>query len=141
MEIAPLVGQSRSWIPRHASSEDIPRTDQSRDAGGGWFIRGFHRRLPLEGSDIFIVVFSIVYGPYFASIETGGLPSLSFVMPAPFSLILVSLDDIQAHLENPFDPIGVDDIEIHADRLVRRLEELEQPAEHPPRAQKPEFVS
>jgi hypothetical protein len=72
-------------------------------------------------SDFFIVVLPIAYGPYFASVSTGNNPSLIFVMPILFSLILVSLDNIQAHLENPFDQIGEDDIQINSDRFVARL--------------------
>ena len=39
-------------------------------------------------------------------------------------MILVSLDNIQSHLENPFDQIGDDDISINAERFVERLENL-----------------
>ena len=35
---------------------------------------------------------------------------------------LKSLDNIQEHLESPFDQIGEDDIFIHAERFVERLE-------------------
>jgi len=38
------------------------------------------------------------------------------------SLILVSLDNIQDHLENPFDQIGEDDVAINAEKFVQRLE-------------------
>ena len=33
-----------------------------------------------------------------------------YVIPVLFNTILVSLDNIQEHLENPFDQIGEDDI-------------------------------
>ena len=33
-------------------------------------------------------------------------------MPLLFSFILVSLDNIQMHLENPFDQVGEDDIKL-----------------------------
>lgn len=45
-----------------------------------------------------------------------------YVMPVLFTTILVSLDNIQAHLENPFDPIGEDDIVINAEKCVERLD-------------------
>jgi len=38
-----------------------------------------------------------------------------------FTAILVSLDNIREHLENPFDPIGEDDIVINAEKFVDRL--------------------
>ena len=43
-------------------------------------------------------------------------------MPVRFTTILVSLDNIQEHLENPFDQIGEDDIAINAEKFVERLE-------------------
>jgi len=43
-------------------------------------------------------------------------------MPVLFAVILVSLENIQAHLENPFDQIGEDDIIINAEKFVERLE-------------------
>ena len=38
------------------------------------------------------------------------------------SLVLVGLDNIQDHLENPFDGIGADDVAINAEKFVERLE-------------------
>jgi hypothetical protein len=45
-----------------------------------------------------------------------------YVMPVLFTTILVSLDNIQAHFLNPFDPIGEDGIVINAEEFVERLE-------------------
>jgi len=72
-------------------------------------------------SDIFILVLPILYGPYFAHLATEYSPGLEFLMPVLFSLILVGLDNIQDHLENPFDQIGEDDISINAEKFVERL--------------------
>jgi hypothetical protein len=47
---------------------------------------------------------------------------VEFVMPVLMSLILVGLDNIQDHLENPFDQIGEDDIVFNAEKFVERLE-------------------
>ncbi len=44
-----------------------------------------------------------------------------FLLPVLFSIILVGLDSIQAHLENPFDQIGEDDITINAEKFIERL--------------------
>ena len=43
-------------------------------------------------------------------------------MPVLFALVLVSLDNIQEHLENPFDQIGQDDVSINAEKFVDRLQ-------------------
>jgi len=75
-------------------------------------------------SDFFIVLLPVAYGPYFAGLATNEIPLLNYVMPVLFTLILVSLDNIQAHLENPFDQIGVDDVSINAEKFVARLDEL-----------------
>ena len=48
-------------------------------------------------------------------------PSLEYVMPVLYSFILVSLDNIQDHLENPFDDVGEDDINIDANETVALL--------------------
>jgi len=75
-------------------------------------------------SDVFIVLLPIIYGPYFASVAEESSRFLVFVLPILFSLILVSLDNIQAHLENPFDQVGEDDIRFNVERFVDRLADL-----------------
>ena len=72
-------------------------------------------------SDFFIKVLPPLYGPYFAYIAIDFSPSLTYVMPVLFALVLVSLDNIQEHLENPFDQIGQDDVLINAEKFVDRL--------------------
>jgi hypothetical protein len=63
-------------------------------------------------SKVFIYVFPIIYGPYFASTFHDFSAHLEYVMPVLYSFILVSLDNIQDHLEHPFDEVGEDDIHI-----------------------------
>ena len=63
-------------------------------------------------SKVFIYIFPIIYGPYFASTFHDFSADLEYVMPVLYSFILVSLDNIQDHLEHPFDEIGEDDIRI-----------------------------
>ncbi len=72
-------------------------------------------------SKVFIYIFPIIYGPYFASTFHDFSASLEYVMPVLYSFILVSLDNIQDHLENPFDQIGEDDIQIDAEETGRLL--------------------
>ncbi|MEY4929419.1 MAG: hypothetical protein RI909_143 [Bacteroidota bacterium] len=72
-------------------------------------------------SKVFIYVFPIIYGPYFASMVKEFSLSLEYVMPVLYSFILVSLDNIQDHLENPFDDVGEDDIKIDAEETAKLL--------------------
>jgi predicted membrane chloride channel (bestrophin family) len=79
-------------------------------------------------SKIFVHTLPIVYGPYFAFqakdmvLENGWNPYLGLVMPILFSVVLISLDNIQDHLENPFDLVGEDDVKINAEKFVDRLD-------------------
>jgi hypothetical protein len=72
-------------------------------------------------SKVFLYIFPIVYGPYFASTVADYSASLEYVMPVLYSFILVSLDNIQDHLENPFDEVGEDDIIIEAEETTQLL--------------------
>jgi predicted membrane chloride channel (bestrophin family) len=72
-------------------------------------------------SEFFILLLSILYGPYFAYQAVEFSPDLFFIMPALFALILVGLANIQDHLENPFDQIGQDDVAIDPDHFLKSL--------------------
>lgn len=72
-------------------------------------------------SDFFITILPPLYGPYFAQISAEFSIGLTYVMPVLFALILVSLDNIQEHLENPFDQVGQDDVMINAEKFIDRL--------------------
>jgi len=69
-------------------------------------------------SRLFIIITPIIYAPYFAFIGKNINLILAMVNPFLFSIVLVGLDNIQDHLENPFDQIGEDDIKIHAEKLI-----------------------
>lgn len=73
-------------------------------------------------SDIFIVLLPIIYGPHFAESVTSYSYGLQFAVPVMFSVILVALDNIQSHLENPFDQDGEDDVHINVDKFIRNLD-------------------
>ena len=47
---------------------------------------------------------------------------MTIIYKTLLSIILVSLDNIQDHLENPFDQIGEDDVMINAEKFVSLLE-------------------
>jgi hypothetical protein len=72
-------------------------------------------------SKVFIYVFPIIYGPYFASTFHDFSAHLEYVMPVLYSFILVSLDNIQDHLEHPFDEVGEDDIRIDEGEIVAHM--------------------
>ncbi len=42
-------------------------------------------------------------------------------MPILFSVVLVSLENIQDHLEDPFDLVGEDDVIINVEKFIARL--------------------
>jgi hypothetical protein len=73
-------------------------------------------------SDFFVSVLPVLYGPYFVAISKDYSSGLVYAMPVLFTVILVSLDNIQEHLENPFDQIGEDDIVINAEKFMKRLD-------------------
>lgn len=72
-------------------------------------------------SKVFIYVFPIIYGPYFANSFHTYSAQLVYVMPILYSFILVSLDNIQDHLENPYDAVGEDDIDINSNETIALL--------------------
>mgnify|MGYP000170553270 CR=1 FL=1 len=72
-------------------------------------------------STVFISLLPILYGPYFAHEALQYSPYVTYVMPVLFALVLVSLSNIQDHLENPFDGIGEDDISINVEQFIARL--------------------
>jgi hypothetical protein len=73
-------------------------------------------------SKVFIYVFPVIYGPYFASTFHDFSAHLEYVMPVLYSFILVSLDNIQDHLEHPFDEVGEDDIRIDENDIIAHME-------------------
>lgn len=73
-------------------------------------------------SKVFIYIFPIIYGPYFASTFKDYSAHLEYVMPILYSFILVSLDNIQDHLENPFDDVGEDDIRIEEQEIITLMQ-------------------
>ncbi len=73
-------------------------------------------------SKIFISLLPIIYGPYFAYITVGKPLVMAMILPILFSITLVSLDNIQEHLENPFDQIGEDDIKLNFKKFYNSLD-------------------
>ncbi len=80
----------------------------------------FYYRTPITlraYSKIFIYFFPILYGPYSASTFSDYSHGIAYIIAVLYSVILVSLDNLQEHLENPFDQVGEDDIKFEVDEL------------------------
>lgn len=75
-------------------------------------------------SKVFIYTFPILYGPYFASVSAHYSPYLEYTMPIVFSFILVSLDNIQSHLEDPFDQVGEDDVVFDVEEFSALIDQI-----------------
>lgn len=81
-------------------------------------------------SKFFIFSFPVLFAPFFAaSIHLFSYELFTYFVPAMYSFILISLINIQEHMEDPFDGIGEDDIKIGAERFDNLLFELD--ANHP----------
>lgn len=77
-------------------------------------IRLYRTPLSLRAySSIFLNSFPILFAPYFAYISDDSTYTvIGYLVAAFYSLVLVSLDNIQEDLENPFDQIGADDLKL-----------------------------
>jgi len=72
-------------------------------------------------SKVFIFSFPILYAPYFVYHAQEFTEGLQYFTPIIFSFILVSLNNIQDHLENPFDQVGEDDIHFRFEEFKKML--------------------
>lgn len=63
-------------------------------------------------SRVFLNLFPVAFGPYFATLNTESLPLVGYFVALLYAAVLVSLDNIQEHLEDPFDELGSDDIRL-----------------------------
>ena len=64
-------------------------------------------------SSVFLNSFPILFAPYFAFIShDSSYTAIGYLVAAFYSLVLVSLDNIQEDLENPYDQIGADDLKL-----------------------------
>ena len=72
-------------------------------------------------SNLFIKIIPIIYGPYFAYKAEAMYGHFEYVIPVLLAMILVSLDNIQEHLENPFDQVGEDDISFNVKKFIGNL--------------------
>ena len=77
-------------------------------------------------SRAFIYTFPILFSPFFAStLSTFSIPIITYFIPVVYAFILISLINIQDHMEDPFDGIGEDDIKLEPERFAGLLNGLE----------------
>lgn len=72
-------------------------------------------------SKFFIYTFPIIYGPYFAYHYDNYSYGLSYGAALLFCFMLVGLENIQEHLEDPFDQVGEDDIRIDEEEFSSHI--------------------
>ena len=63
-------------------------------------------------SRVFLNLFPIAFGPYFASLNCETFPIVGYFVAVLYALVLVTLDNLQEDLEDPFDKLGADDIRL-----------------------------
>jgi len=63
-------------------------------------------------SHVFLNSFPIMFAPYFAYLSDESYAIAGYLVAVFYGLVLVSLDNIQEDLENPFDQVGVDDLKL-----------------------------
>jgi predicted membrane chloride channel (bestrophin family) len=63
-------------------------------------------------SQVFLNIFPILYAPYFAEMCNTTFTSVGYGVAVIYSLVLVSLDNIQEDLESPYDEVGADDVNL-----------------------------
>lgn len=73
-------------------------------------------------SKFFIYTILIVLWPYFALLAENQILWLAFIKPILFAMVFTGLDNIQEHLENPFDQIWEDDIKINPSKFKNTLD-------------------
>lgn len=82
-------------------------------------------------SRVFLNTFPVLFGPYFAHLSNESSLAVGYGVAAVYAVVLVSLDNIQDALENPFDTIGEDDVNLDVAAELRALVEVE---DEPPSA-------
>jgi hypothetical protein len=71
---------------------------------------------------LFLIALPVLCGPYFIHLAEGVPTGWTYLMAVVTSLVLVSLDNIQDQLENPFDQVGEDDVVINVEKFAETLE-------------------
>jgi len=72
-------------------------------------------------SHVFLNTFPVLFAPYFAYLSDEDNLSVGFLVAVFYSLVLVSLDNIQEDLESPYDQIGEDDLNLNVADVYNRI--------------------
>ncbi|NQT72935.1 MAG: hypothetical protein HQ553_09210 [Chloroflexi bacterium] len=72
-------------------------------------------------SHVFLNTFPVLFAPYFANLSNEHNLSVGYLVAVFYSLILVSLDNIQEDLESPYDQIGADDLNLDVVDVYNRI--------------------
>jgi predicted membrane chloride channel (bestrophin family) len=66
-------------------------------------------------SRVFLNLFPIAFGPYFAALcyKSELFPMVGYMVAILYSLVLVTLDNLQEDLEDPYDDVGTDDVKLN----------------------------
>ena len=83
-------------------------------------------------SQIFLNIFPILYAPYFASLGNKSYEIIGYGVAIMYSIVLVSLDNIQEDLESPYDEIGADDVNLDVMDEYMQIMDLEKDTERIP---------
>lgn len=85
-----------------------------------------HYRTPIAlraYSRVFLNLFPIAFGPYFAYLcsEAETFPYVGYMVAVLYSLVLVTLDNLQEDLEDPYDELGADDVSLDVTDAYNRV--------------------
>lgn len=72
-------------------------------------------------SRIFLNSFPVLYGPYFAYLAVESTVAVGYVVALIYSLVLVSLDNIQEALEVPYGTVDEDDVDMDVTLHMRHI--------------------
>ncbi|MEM7403494.1 MAG: hypothetical protein AAF310_05775 [Myxococcota bacterium] len=76
-------------------------------------IASYHTPATLRAySRIFLMAFPVLFSPYFANINLANSWVSGYLVAFIYSTVVVSLNNIQDHLENPYDGVGLDDLRL-----------------------------
>jgi len=85
-----------------------------------------HYRTPISlraYSRVFLNLFPIAFGPYFAFLcsEAETFPYVGYMVAVLYSLVLVTLDNLQEDLEDPYDELGADDVKLDVNDSYKQV--------------------
>ncbi len=72
-------------------------------------------------SRVFLNGFPVLYGPYFATLAADSVPAVGYLVAVLYSVVLVSLDNIQEALENPYGIVDEDDVDVGIEDELARI--------------------